>query len=134
MSNIIDDSDYKNKYLKYKHKYLNLKKKTINDNNNNNIVILPEQYNNLKHKKLYKIYETNETGNPISYIKKDYYDKYVNNDESEFNTEQEIMKKNIISLDEYFMLSDKNKLKYDINEFDTTKYSNRIVPKNYIKI
>jgi hypothetical protein len=141
MSNI-SENNYKNKYLKYKQKYLNLKKKTENITEIiNDIIILPTQYNELKpkYKDLYRIYETNNLNQPISYIKNDYYDKYVNPTESTLNTtttitEHDIMEKTIIEPDEYFMLSDKNKLKYDINEFDTKKYSNRVVPKNYIKI
>jgi len=50
------------------------------------------------------------------------------------NEEELVIKKNIITPDEYYLLSDSNKSKYEINESDYNKFPNRVVPKNYKKI
>ena len=44
------------------------------------------------------------------------------------------MEKKIITPDEYYLLSESNKSKYEINESDYEKFPNRVVPKNYKKI
>jgi hypothetical protein len=137
------DDNYKLKYIKYKKKYIELK--NIHDNLNNitnKIIILPNEYgilnNDVKNK--FEVYELDESSKPISYIKKEYKEK-LNSGEEKYNTEtssakeeEYIMEKKIITPDEYFLLSDKNKSKYEINESDYDKFPNRVVPKNYKKI
>jgi len=134
------EDNYKLKYIKYKKKYIELKKIQNNlDNIEKKIIILPNEYNLLKNesKKNFDIYEIDKLSNPISFIKKDYlkllggeYDKNIIN----YNDENNIMKKNIITPNEYYLLSDINKSKYEINEYDYDKFPNRVVPKNYKKI
>ncbi len=135
--------NYKLKYIKYKKKYYELKK-IISDKNNiiNKIIIVAKEYNILNplEKSLFRLYETNEFNKPLSYIKK----KYLNELESiniskiynESSSEQieNILEKIIISPDEYFLLNDSDKAKYEIFESDYNKFPNRVVPKNYIKI
>jgi hypothetical protein len=50
------------------------------------------------------------------------------------NEEEFVIKKNIITPDEYYLLSDFNKSKYEIYESDYDKFPNRVVPKNYKKM
>ena len=99
---------------------------------------------NIDNKNNFEIYERDKLNNPISFIKKDYL-KIIggeningdNNDELDTTSNKEIddiMKKNIITPNEYFILSDSNKSKYEINESDYDKFPNRVVPKNYKKI
>ena len=91
-------------------------------------------------KKFFDIYEIDKLSNPISFIKKDYLktiDGGNNQNELETTSTKEseyILEKKIITLDEYFILSDTNKSKYEIYESDYDKFPNRVVPKNYIKI
>jgi hypothetical protein len=138
-----EDNNYKLKYIKYKKKYIELKKIQNNLNNvSNKIIILPNEYFMLsnENKKKFYVYEKNDSANPISYIKKDYlkimdgeYTQHIldttSNKEEDF-----IMEKKIISPNEYYLLSDTNKSKYEINESDYNKFPNRVVPKNYKKI
>ena len=108
----------------------------------NKIIILPNEYLLLDDidKKKFDIYEKNHLSNPISYIKKDYLKivgGYNNINSSEKNLgvkENHIMNKKIITPDEYYLLSDNDKSKYEINEYDYNKFPNRVVPKNYKKI
>ncbi len=132
------EDNYKLKYIKYKKKYIELKKIQNNlDVIEKKILILPNEFNMLKNesKKKFDIYEVDKLSNPISFIKKDYltggdYDKNIIN----YDDENNIMKKNIIMPDEYYLLSDVNKSKYEINDYDYNKFPNRVVPKNYKKI
>lgn len=134
---------YKIKYIKYKKKYnelhkLLLNKKYIADK----IIILPKEYEilNSDHKSLFELYEKNDLNKPLSYIKK----KYLNNLENKSNNQLEnessseqienILEKTVILPDEYFLLSDSDKSKYEIFESDYDKFPKRVVPKNYIKI
>ncbi len=140
---MVEDNNYKLKYIKYKKKYIELKKIQNNLNNiSNKIIILPNEYSILsnENKKKFEIYEKNDLANPISYIKKDYlkiiyggYDQNIS--ETTSNKEEDfIMEKKVISPNEYYLLSDTNKSKYEINESDYNKFPNRVVPKNYKKI
>jgi gas vesicle protein len=112
------------------------------DNIVNKIIILPNEYEMLgKEKKIFfEVYEKDKSTNPISYIKKEYKEKIKNineknNTETQYNNENlNIMLKKIITPDEYFLLSDSNKSKYEIYQCDYKKFPNRVVPKNYIKI
>lgn len=134
---------YKIKYIKYKKKYNELKK-LISDKNNiiDKTIIISKEYNvlNPKEKSLFGLYETNEFNEPLSYIKKKYLNELENNVESKLNNEssseqiENILEKKIISLDEYFLLNDSDKAKYEIFESDYEKFPNRVIPKNYKKI
>jgi hypothetical protein len=138
----MSEDNYKLKYIKYKNKYKEFKNKLKNITNK--IIILPNEYDilNNKCKNKFEIYELNEDNNPISYIKKDYLKNIIDNDDisndlSTINKEKEeddIMEKKIITPEEYFILSDKNKSKFEINESDYDKFPNRVVPKNFSKI
>ena len=139
----MEEDNYKLKYIKYKKKYIELKK--IQKNLNNivkKIIILPNEYSMLKNedKKKFEIYEKNEHSNPISYIKKDYLgiigggNNLDISETTSSKTEESIIEKIIITPNEYYLLSDTNKSKYEINEFDYDKFPNRVVPKNYKKI
>ena len=139
------DDNYKLKYIKYKKKYIELKKIYDNLNNiTNKIIILPNEYGilNADDKNKFEVYEIDNLLKPISYIKKEYKAKLNDNiEEKHFETElssikeeEYILGKKIITPDEYFMLSDANKSKYEINESDYERYPNRVVPKNYKKI
>lgn len=132
---------YKNKYIKYKKKYNQLKK--LNQNVTeilNKIIIIPKEYNILdnEQKKIFKIYEIDKNNFAISYINIDYLKKIsVENEQLNISSSVEqdnILNKNIISPDEYFLLSELDKAKYQINECDFNKIPNRVVPKNYSKI
>ena len=134
---------YKFKYIKYKKKYVELKKIINNlDNIINKIIILPNEYLLLDDidKKKFDIYEKNHLSNPISYIKKDYLKivggyNDINSSEKNLSVkENHIINKKIITPDEYYLLSDSDKSKYEINESDYNKFPNRVVPKNYRKI
>lgn len=154
---------YKIKYIKYKKKYDELKKlKSDVPNILKKIIIVPKEYIVLgtEQQKMYDVYELNEkTQRPISYIKKNYvlsggntdiFNKINSNDISNTNNtnddsysgtntdkslkKSDILTKNIILPDEYFLLSDSDKAKYEINESDYDKFPNRVVPKNYKKI
>lgn len=136
-------TDYKLKYIKYKKKYVELKK--IHDNINNvinKIIILPNEYNVLDDdiKNVFELYELDDLLRPVSYIKKEYKAKLDNSkeiyniDNSSSKEEEHVMEKEIITPDEYFILSDTNKSKFVINESDYEKFPNRVVPKNYKKI
>lgn len=134
---------YKLKYIKYKKKYSELKALKENIFNiEDKIIILPKEYNllNQETKKKFEIYERDTYSIPISYIKTQYLNKIGLGGEN-FDTttssnkeEDDILEKEIITPDEYFILSDKNKSKYSINESDYEKFPNRVVPKNYKKI
>ena len=50
------------------------------------------------------------------------------------NSNIKILEKIIITPNEYFLLDDSDKAKYEINESDFDKFPNRVVPKNYKKI
>lgn len=137
------DDNYKFKYIKYKKKYIELKK--IHDNLNNitnKIIILPNEYGilDISEKNKFEVYEVDNYEKPISYIKKEYKAKLnngteqLNTDTSSIKEEEYVMGKKIITPDEYFMLSEANKSKYEINESDYDRYPNRVVPKNYKKI
>ena len=137
------EDNYKLKYIKYKKKYIELRR--IHDNLNNianKIIILPNEYSilNKDKKDMFEVYELDDLSKPISYIKKEYKAKLdgggeQHNDElSSIKEEENIMEKKIITPDEYFLLSDTNKSKYEINESDYDKFPNRVVPKNYKKI
>lgn len=135
------EDNFKLKYIKYKKKYLELKKIQDNlDNIKKKIIILPNEFNMLggDEKKKFSIYEIDELTNPISYIKKDYMSSNINGESDKLNDstneEELVIKKNIITPDEYYLLSDSNKSKYEINESDYNKFPNRVVPKNYKKI
>lgn len=137
------DDNYKLKYIKYKKKYIELKKIHNNLNNiTNKIIILPNEYGilNVDDKNKFEVYELDDLSKPISYIKKEYKaelnsdEKLLNTESSSIKEEEYIMEKKIITPDEYFMLSDTNKSKYEINESDYDRYPNRVVPKNYKKI
>ena len=139
----MEEDNYKFKYIKYKKKYIELKKIQSNLNNvAKKIIILPNEYNMLSdgNKKKFDIYETNNLTDPISYIKKDYLKtinggNYTNTLETTSNKEEDnIMEKIIITPDEYYLLSETNKSKYEINESDYNKFPNRVVPKNYKRI
>jgi len=135
--------NYKLKYIKYKKKYIELKKIHNNLNNiTNKIIILPNEFEilNVDNKNKFEVYELDNLSKPISYIKKEYKAK-LDGGEEQSNTksysikeEGYIMEKKIITPDEYFILSDTNKSKYEINESDYKRYPNRVVPKNYKKI
>lgn len=131
----MNKDNYKLKYIKYKKKYLELKKIQNNINNvESRIIILPNEYGMLDINKQmnFEVYEVDNMLKPISYIKKQY--KNNENIDEINNKEYVIMKKQIITPDEYYLLSDSNKSKYEINESDYDKFPNRVVPKNYIKI
>jgi len=139
----MSEDNYKLKYIKYKKKYIELKK--IHDNLNNitnKIIILPNEYGilDVNKKNKFEAYELDDSSKPISYIKKEYKKKLdgggeqSNTESSSIKEEEYIMEKKIITPDEYFMLSDTNKSKYEINESDYDRYPNRVVPKNYKKI
>lgn len=131
------EDNFKLKYIKYKKKYIELKKIQNNlDNIEQKIVILPNEFNMLSDngKKNFYIYEIDKSSNPISYIKKKYIDTIGGRGEQILNGEKFVMEKNIITPDEYHLLSDSNKSKYEINESDYNKFPNRVVPKNYKKI
>ncbi len=139
----MEEDNYKLKYIKYKKKYIELKKIQTNLNYiTNKIIILPNEYSMLGDgdKKKFDIYEKNDLDNPISYIKKDYLsiiEGGSNQNISETTSAKEedyIMEKQIITPNEYYLLSDTNKSKYEINESDYDKFPNRVVPKNYKKI
>jgi hypothetical protein len=134
---------YKIKYIKYKKKYNELKKLILNKNNIiDKIIIICKEFNvlNPQQKLLFRLYEINEFNKPLSYIKK----KYLNKLENNTNSKKEnvlisekidyILEKKIIYPDEYFLLNDSDKAKYEIFESDYEKFPNRVVPKNYIKI
>lgn len=140
---------YKIKYIKYKKKYDELKKlKSDIPNILKKIIIVPKEYIVLgtEQQKMYDVYELDEkTLHPISYIKKNYNASNnenilntinLNNAYDVFNSNVISSKslKNIILPDEYFLLSDSDKAKYEINESDYEKFPNRVVPKNYKKI
>jgi hypothetical protein len=134
---------YKLKYIKYKKKYNELKK-IISDKNNiiDKIIIVAKEYNILdpQEKSLFGLYETNELNKPLSYIKKKYLVELESNTISKLDNEssseqiENILEKKIISPDEYFLLNDSDKAKYEIFESDYEKFPNRVVPKNYKKI
>jgi hypothetical protein len=134
---------YKIKYIKYKKKYNELKKLLSNKKDiADKIIILPKEYQILdsEHKILFKLYEKNNFNEPLSYIKKKYLNELETNLngglENESTSEQidNILEKNIISPDEYFLLNDSDKSKYEIFESDYDKFPKRVVPKNYKKI
>ena len=134
---------YKIKYIKYKKKYNELKKLISNKNNIiDKIIIISKEYNVLdpQQKSLFGLYETNEFNEPLSYIKKKYLNELENTSnnklENDSSSEQidNILEKKIIYPDEYFLLDDSDKAKYEIFESDYEKFPNRVVPKNYIKI
>jgi hypothetical protein len=134
---------YKLKYIKYKKKYSELKSLKENILNiEDKIIILPKEYNllNQEIKKKFEIYERDTNLIPISYIKTQYLNKIglggdnLDTTTSSNKEEDYILEKKIITPDEYFILSDKNKSKYSINESDYEKFPNRVVPKNYKKI
>ena len=134
------EDNFKLKYIKYKKKYIELKKIQNNlDNIRKKIIILPNEYNMLcvDVKKNFSIYEIDKFSNPISYIKNEYIK--IEGGENNIlypiqNQEDNVIKKNIITPDEYYLLSDSNKSKYEIYESDYVKFPNRVVPKNYKKI
>ena len=134
------EDNYKLKYIKYKKKYTMLN--NIQNNLVNKIIILPNEYEILNNEKknFFEVYELDKSTNPISYIKKEYKEKIKckceqNNVDTYLNYDNIlIMNKKIITPNEYFLLTDINKSKYEINECDYKKFSNRVVPKNYIKI
>lgn len=138
----MEEHNYKLKYIKYKKKYIELKKIQNNLHNiSKKIIILPNEYILLNdiNKQKFIIYEKNKFDVPISYIKKDYLKIDSENNQNIIKTglnteEYYIMKKKIITPNEYYLLSDTNKSKYVINESDYDKFPNRVVPKNYIKI
>jgi hypothetical protein len=134
---------YKIKYIKYKKKYDELKKLLSNKNNiADKIIILPKEYEilDMKEKSIFELYEKNDLGEPLSWIKKKYLNGLENNSnrgfENESSSEQieNILEKKVILPDEYFLLSDSDKSKYEIFESDYDKFPNRVVPKNYKKI
>jgi hypothetical protein len=146
----MSEDSYKLKYIKYKKKYSELKKLINNkDSFSNSIIILPREYLvlNFEQKSKFQVYETDSKNNPISYIKSGYLESLLGGNDEETKTndllgntttsvgeEEVILEKKIISPDEYFILSDSNKAKYEINESDYDKFPNRVVPKNYKKI
>jgi hypothetical protein len=134
---------YKIKYIKYKKKYDELKKlmstkKDIADK----IIILPKEYKvlNLEQKMLFELYEKNNSNESLSYIKKKYLNdleinsNYILENESSSEQIENILEKKVITPDEYFLLNDSDKSKYEIYESDYNKFPKRVVPKNYIKI
>lgn len=131
---------YKIKYIKYKKKYNELEKIHMNKNNIiKNIILLPKEYKilNPTEKLLFEVYETDKYKKPISYINKN----YLTNLPTKINIERSeeinnILEKQIITPDEYFLLTDSDKAKYQIYECDYYKFSHsvRVLPKNYIKI
>lgn len=134
---------YKIKYIKYKKKYNELKKLISNKNNIiDKTIIISKEYNvlNSQEKSLFGLYETNKFNEPLSYIKKKYLNELENNTRTKLNDEltseqiENILEKKIISLNEYFLLNDTDKAKYEIFESDYEKFPNRVVPKNYKKI
>ena len=134
---------YKIKYIKYKKKYNELKKLLLNKNDIiDKIIILPKEYHvlNSEQKILFELYEKNNSNEPLSYIKKKYIndlEKSSNNifqNESSSEQIENILEKKVILPDEYFLLNDSDKSKYEIFESDYDKFPNRVVPKNYIKI
>lgn len=134
---------YKIKYIKYKKKYDELKKLLSNKNDIvDKIIILPKEYEILdtKEKLFFELYEKNDFGEPLSWIKKKYLNGLKNHSggklENESSSEQieNILEKKVILPDEYFLLSDSDKSKYEIFESDYDKFPNRVVPKNYKKI
>ena len=134
---------YKLKYIKYKKKYSELKALKENISNiEDKIIILPKEYNVLDSgaKAKFEVYERDIDSNPISWIKIQYLNKIgfggenLDTNTSSTKEEVDIMEKEIITPDEYFLLSDTNKSKYSINESDYEKFPNRVVPKNYKKI
>lgn len=128
---------YKIKYIKYKKKYNELKKLMSNVNEIiNKIIIVPKEYNvlNSTQKSLFELYETTKLNEPISYIKKKYFNELGIKNSSGLDYDKNILDKKIISPDEYFVLNDSDKAKYEINESDFEKFPNRVVPKNYKKI
>ena len=134
---------YKIKYIKYKKKYNELKKLISNKNNIiDKIIIISKEYEVLSHeqKSLFELYETNEFNEPLSYIKKKYLNEIESITEAKIENEtsseqiENILEKKIISPDEYFLLNDSDKAKYEIFESDYEKFPNRVVPKNYKKI
>lgn len=135
--------NYKLKYIKYKKKYNELKNLKQNIQSiGNKIILLPKEYKVLTsdQKDKFVVYEQDDLENPISYIKLQYLKKIGGQSDipdtltSSNKEEEDILDKEIISPDEYFMLSDSNKSKYEINEPDFKKFPNRVVPKNYKKI
>lgn len=136
------NSNYEKKYIKYKKKYLNLKN-SFNHQNQiaNKIIILPNEYDKLptKYKKKFNIYELDKSSKPLSYISNTYplntggYQNITTTTEEE-HLQESILEKSTITPDEYFVLSDTNKAKYQIGESDYKKFPNRVVPKNYEKI
>ena len=135
------EDNFKLKYIKYKKKYIELKKIQNNlENIGKKIIILPNEYNMLgaDGKKNFSIYEIDKSSNPISYIKNEYMNTMDGGENNNLypiqNQEDNVIKKNIITPDEYYLLSDSNKSKYEIYESDYVKFPNRVVPKNYIKI
>ncbi len=136
---------YKIKYIKYKKKYNELKKIKLNVNDIvNKTIILPKEFSVLsqEQQQLFILYEKSKSNLPLSYIKKDYGESILNIGGNNFketessSSEQldQILEKNIISPDEYFILQDSDKAKYEIFESDYNKFPNRVVPKNYKKI
>ena len=134
---------YYKKYLKYKKKYNELKKLISNKKDiTDKIIILPKEYDILdsEQKVLFELYEKNNFNKPMSWIKKKYLnDLEINQNhklKNESSSEQieNILEKNIILPDEYFLLNDFDKSKYEIFESDYDKFPKRVVPKNYIKI
>lgn len=134
---------YKIKYIKYKKKYNELEKLYMNKNNIiKNIILLPKEYKilNPNEKLLFEIYETDKYKNPISYINKNYLTKIPTNinieciRDSSSEEINNILEKQIITPDEYFLLADSDKAKYQIYECDYYKFPHRVLPKNYIKI
>lgn len=127
---------YKIKYIKYKKKYNELKKlmSSVNDIIDK-IIIVPKEYDilNSTQKSLFELYETTKLNEPISYIKKKYFNELKTKNKLTIKCNKNILDKNIISPDEYFLLDDSDKAKYEINESDFEKFPNRVVPKNYKK-
>ena len=135
------EDNFKLKYIKYKKKYIELKKIQNNLNDiEKKIIILPNEYNMLNGdgKNKFSIYEIDKSINPISYIRKEYMETIIGGECNIYsqttNEEENVIKKKIITPDEYYLLSDINKSKYEIYESDYEKFPNRVVPKNYIKI
>jgi hypothetical protein len=135
---------YKLKYIKYKKKYSELKALKENISNiEDKIIILPKEYNILEEgiRNKFEVYERDNNTKPISYIKTQYLIEHIGSGETNLDTitssnkeEDNILEKEVITPDEYFILSDSNKSKYSINESDFEKFPNRVVPKNYKKI
>lgn len=134
------------KYIKYKKKYNELKQLLSNKNNIvNKIIILPKEYDilNEEQKSLFVLYEKTKSNKPLSYIKKKYLNDFPNTlieldknnmlKDSSSEEIENILEKEIISPDEYFLLNDSDKARYEIFESDYDKFQNRVVPKNYKK-